>query len=87
MARGHWCTVPEFLATVGKALESDPDWGAGRKRCMDEHLCTVTLGDGYVAFEVRVLRGRGEWKGIGPGPLAPAPGPGLGSSLREANRP
>lgn len=63
MARGHWCTVPEFLAMVGKALESDPDWGAGRKRCMDEpleHLCTVTLGDGYVAFEVSVLRERGE---------------------------
>ena len=51
-----------------------------------DHLCSITLGDGYIEVAVSILRAWGEWKRIGPGPLVAAPGLGLSSSLHEASR-
>ena len=44
-----------------------------------DHLCSITLGDGYIEVAVSILRAWGEWKRIGPGPLVAAPGLGLSS--------
>lgn len=50
-----------------------------------DHLCSITLGDGYIEVAVSILRAWGEWKRIGPGPLVAVPGLGLSSSLHEAS--